>query len=229
MITFDQKYYAKFQDFSLNGTGYLAYRDIKKIIDLHNINLDKVLDLGCASGRSTNFLLNLTESIYACDVSKYTIDIVKKNITKNVFLNDSNKKSYKFFPYSSIFSFFTFLHLTSNEEISSEFLRCKNSLINSGYLVIVTGHKNLFFKNYSSVACMGDKPIEDGTMVKIKLKKLGCEVDNCFWEYLTLIKLAEKQGLSLSGTYFPVGKKNDNKEYIDEYDYPPYICLVFKK
>lgn len=79
--------------------------------------------------------------------------------------------SYQHFPYSSIFSFFTFLHLTSEDEIISELARCGNSLVQGGHLVIVTGHKNLFYKNYSSVGCIGDKPKDDGDITKIQLKK----------------------------------------------------------
>lgn len=229
MITFDNEHYLKFQEFSLNGTGYLAYRDIKKIIELYDINLNKILDLGSASGRSTNFLKTLTENVYACDVSEFAIELVKKNVTKDAFVSNLSSKEYLNSPYSSIFSFFTFLHLTSQEELNSELKRCYQSLNNNGHLLIVIPHENLFYYNYSSVECINNKPKKDGEIAALNLKKINCVVKNCYWYNETIVKLANEQLFRLAGVHMPIGNVSDSKEYFDEYNYAPYVYLIFRK
>lgn len=229
MITFDDGHYTKFQDASISGTGYLAYRDIPKIIDLYKINLNKILDFGCASGRSTNFLNKLSKLVCACDISPRAVSIVKKSITNKAFINNLKSDFYQYYPYTSIFTFFTFLHLTSKEEIIDELKRCNNSLEYNGFLTIVTAHKNLFYKNYVSVGCIDNNPNLDGDITQIKLKKIDCEVTNCFWEYSTLSELANQCGFNIAGIHFPVGDQIDKQDYIDEYSFSPYVYLVLKK
>lgn len=229
MITFDNEHYLKFLDASLTGTGYLAYRDIKKIINLYEVEIDKILDLGCASGRSTTFLKTLSNNVYACDISDFAINLIKQHVTKNAFVNDLHANQYIYSPYSAIFSFFTFFHLTNKEEVVTELLRCYCSLSSYGYLIIVVPCYNLFYRNYSSVECIEQKPEKDGDIVKLNLKKINSIVENCYWSYETLIQLATDQKFQLSGIHLPIGRKADEKEYIDEFHYAPYVYIVLRK
>lgn len=228
MIVFDKAHYNKFQDSRVIGTGYLAYRDIPSLIKLHQISLDKILDLGCASGRSTVFLKKLTDTVYATDISQYAISLIKRNITHRAFINNL-EDCYDNSPYNSIFSFFTFLHLTTKDEIMNEYKRCFNSLERGGHLVIVNPNENLFNKKYESVECNNIKNYEDGMSFKIKLKNINCEIENCYWSYSTLVDFAFKAGFQLLSTHFPLGKSEDNQSYIEEYFYSPYSYLIFKK
>lgn len=121
MISFDENNYQKFQSSKVVGTGYLAYRDIPSIIKLHEIKLERILDVGCGTGRSTSFLKGISENVYATDVSQHALNFVKKNITENAFINRL-ESHYDNFYYTAIFSIFTFFHLTDEEEITNEAL-----------------------------------------------------------------------------------------------------------
>ena len=82
---------------------------------------------------------------------------------------------------------------------------------------MVNPSENFFYKKYSSVECDDRELGQNGKYFKVKLKKINCEVDNCYWDYLTLVELASMVGFELLCVHSPVGKSEDNQNYMDEY------------
>ena len=73
-------------------------RDLDKIVtkrSLSNIDFFKVLELGCGSGKNTEWLISKADKLIGLDFSKNMIDLAKKKITspKVTFINaDLNEK-----------------------------------------------------------------------------------------------------------------------------------------
>lgn len=55
MLRFNEEQVTKYTQNIIGGTGFLAFRDIEQFAKKHETDLSYVLDLGCGSGRSTNF------------------------------------------------------------------------------------------------------------------------------------------------------------------------------
>ena len=58
-------------------------RDIDKIItkkSLHNINFSSVLELGCGTGKNTQWLITRTKELIGIDFSKNMLKIAKKRL-----------------------------------------------------------------------------------------------------------------------------------------------------
>jgi hypothetical protein len=56
MLKFSEDQIRKYSQSGIEGTGFLAFCDIEKFAIRNKTNLSYVLDLGCGSGRSTDFI-----------------------------------------------------------------------------------------------------------------------------------------------------------------------------
>jgi SAM-dependent methyltransferase len=232
MLKFTDIQIKKYGKHKIAGTGFLAFRDLENFANLYDTCLDHVLDLGCGSGRSTNFLSRFCKKVNGCDIDKSALQNARKNRDKkdSIFFENSFKKDfYLYGKYTSIFSILMFFHLSSIEEIKSELTKCFNSLENFGNLIIVSGTKNLYIHNYLSVKGLGKAPSRDGDLVKIKLLTIDCEINDYYWSENCIIDIAEAVGFKYLGTYLPLGKITDNICYIDELSHPPYYYIAVQK
>ncbi len=230
MIEFDTTQIKKYSGAEISGTGYLAFRDLQKFSQIHNIKTDHVLDLGCGCGRSTGFLKNFCSDVTGIDISIDALNIAKKNHPgSNFYINDKTQQNHGDMQFDTIFSILMIFHLVSIDEIYHEFSKVFNSLKNDGHFIIVNGGKNLYCKNYATVSGVGDVPNKSGDLAKIKLASIDCIITDVFWSEFDLINIAEKVGFTFVGSHYPIGSKEDMQGFKDELQYPPYYYLAFRK
>ncbi len=232
MLKFSEDQIRKYSQSGIEGTGFLAFRDIEKFAISNKTNLSYVLDLGCGSGRSTDFINLFCENVNGCDIDENALNnAIKNRKNKNIvyFKNTYESRSYQYGKYSSIFSILMFFHMASKEEIRKELIRCYNSLNNFGNLIIINGTKNLYYRDYLTLKTIGTPPNFDGDLVKIKLLNIDCEVEDYYWSDTCIIEIAKEIGFDHLETYFPLGHKNDKINYLDEMVYPPYYYIGLRK
>ena len=232
MLKFNEEQISKYTQSVIGGTGFLAFRDIEKFAIRHKTDLSYVLDLGCGSGRSTNFISNFCKKVNGCDIDKNALNNAIKNSTKKnalYFQNTQEQKIYQHGKYSSIFSILMFFHMSSKEEIKEELTKCHDSLENVGNLIIINGSKNLYIRNYLTVKGVGGPPEADGDLVKIKLLNIDCEIEDYYWSAISIIEIAKEVGFDHLETYSPLGEKEDQINYLDEINYPPYYYIALRK
>jgi len=230
MIEFTEKEVVKYSKSTVSGTGYLAYRDVEKLIFGLNLQPKRTLDLGCGSGRSIGVIRDLCDSVTGCDINELALQNTQKvypNI--DLFLNDLSSKRYPRGSFDSIFSFFMFCHIDSIELMRSELSRCYNSLNEGGFLFIVKSNPTVSTSNFASVQGVGKAPKDEGDKFKVQLKNIDLIVDDVYWRPETVIKECEDKGFTFLTLHEPLGDKKDNQPYIDEYEKPPYFYLVMVK
>lgn len=232
MLRFNDDEIKKYEKSSITGTGFLAFRDIEKFAEKHDTNLDYVLDLGCGSGRSTNFLSTFCKKINGCDIDQNALNNARRSSLQDnsvYFENKSERTFYLYGKYTAIFSILMFFHLSSREEIKTELEKCFNSLENPGNIIIISGTKNLYTRDYLTVRGIGKAPTSDGDFAKIKLLAIDCEINDYYWSEHFIIHVAEEIGFKHLGTHLALGSKEDNLNYIDEYNFAPYYYLALRK
>lgn len=232
MLKFNEDQIRKYKQSAIGGTGFLAFRDIEKFAKKYNLDLTYVLDLGCGSGRSTNYLSGFCKKVNGCDIDLNAIDNARRNSNKKnslYFENEREQELYQYSKYTSIFSILMFFHMSSKEEIKTELMKCYNSLENFGNLVIISGTKNLYVRNYLTVKSIGEPPKYDGDLAKIKLLNIDCEIEDFYWSEICIKEIAEEVGFDHLETYLPLGDKKDQINYIDEIKYPPYYYIALRK
>jgi len=230
MTQFSKDQRDKYAKYSLTGTAFLTFRDIEKILIFHDIDRSNALDFGCGFGRSTSFLFNLCGSITGADISKESIDVAKKT-HDNIKFFELNKKDmlYGEGEYTLIFSIFVTCHFSSKEELMTEMEKARKSLKKGGHIIIISMTKFLFYKNYASVKYIDYGINKEGEKRKVLLKDINCIVEDYYWSDGFLRECGEAAGFSCIGVHYPLGEKEDNQNYKDEYIYPPSFILVLKK
>ena len=64
-----EKHAGEYAELGMEGTQYLAFRDISMLIREYAGSISSALDYGCGAGRSTRFLKRLGFNVVSVDIS----------------------------------------------------------------------------------------------------------------------------------------------------------------
>ena len=184
-------------------------RDLDKIVtkkSLSNIDFFKVLELGCGSGKNTEWLISKADRLVGLDFSKNMLALAKKKITseKVTFINaDINKK----WPVNNNSFDLATINLTL------EHIEILDDIFNSLFMKLVEGGKCFVCELHPSKQLAGSKAQfeENGTSIVLDVFQHSEQ------EY---IQSAEKAGFNLL-------VKDD--WYDNQKDVPRLISLLFEK
>ena len=191
-------------DNNINST-----RDLDKIVtkkSLSNIDFFKVLELGCGSGKNTEWLISKADRLVALDFSKNMLALARKKITseKVTFINaDINKK----WPVNNNSFDLATINLTL------EHIEILDHIFNSLFMKLIQGGKCFVCELHPKKQLSGSKARfeENGSEI---------ELDVYYHSELEYIESAEKAGFKL------IAKKD---WYDNEKDVPRLISLLLEK
>ncbi|EMQ2878893.1 class I SAM-dependent methyltransferase [Vibrio navarrensis] len=230
MIEFSKHDVNKYTNSTVFGTGYLAYRDVNKLIVELQLEPKRALDLGCGCGRSITLLQEICGTVTGCDTNKLALQNARHaHPDIELFLNDLSCTKYPSERFDSIFSFLMFFHFDSIESMRIELSRCYESLNDGGFLFVVHGNHSLSTASYTSVQGVSSPPEKEGDRFKVLLKNINLVVEDTYWTADTIMRECEKIGFKFNKLHEPLGDKSDGQPYIDEYIKPPYFYLVMTK
>ena len=184
-------------------------RDLDKIVtkkSLSNIDFFKVLELGCGSGKNTEWLISKADRLVGLDFSKNMLALAKKKITseKVTFINaDINKK---WLVNNNSFDLATI-------NLTLEHIEILDHIFNSLFMKLVEGGKCFICELHPKKQLAGSKAQfeENGTSIVLDVFQHSEQ------EY---IQSAEKAGFNLL-------VKDD--WYDNQKDVPRLISLLFEK
>ena len=184
-------------------------RDLDKVVtkkSLSNIDFFKVLELGCGSGKNTEWLISKADKLVGLDFSKNMLALARKKITskKVTFINaDINKK----WPVDNNSFDLAIINLTL------EHIEILDHIFNSLFMKLVQGGKCFVCELHPKKQLSGSKA---------RFEKNGDEIalDVFYHSELEYIESAEKAGFNL------IVKKEwyDNKKAV-----PRLISFLFEK
>ena len=225
----------KYSKSLIKDTGYLAFRDLPKIIFENNKGQlpSNALDYGCGTGRSTRFIKELgIDHVVGLDQSSDMINIANQNNDACEYLHISNNQ----IPFSNnhfdcVISSFVMLEISTATELLDIFININNTIKPGGFFTFVTNSEYLYNKNWvsNSTNYPETKIFKDGEKLKIYLKNIDQELYDYYWsdkKYRELLKKANFQSISC---HSPIGMNEDLYDWIDELYYPPFsIYTAFK-
>ena len=184
-------------------------RDLDKIVtkkSLSNIDFFKVIELGCGSGKNTEWLISKADRLVGLDFSKNMLALARKKITseKVIFINaDINKK----WPVNNNSFDLATINLTL------EHIEILDHIFNSFFMKLVEGGKCFICELHPKKQLAGSKAQfeENGTSIVLDVFQHSEQ------EY---IQSAEKAGFNLL-------VKDD--WYDNQKDVPRLISLLFEK
>ena len=184
-------------------------RDLDKTVtkeSLSNIDFFKVLELGCGSGKNTEWLTTKSDELVGLDFSKNMLDLAREKITskKVIFLNvDLNEE----WPVNNNSFDLATINLTL------EHIEILDHIFNSLFMKLVQGGKCFVCELHPKKQLAGSKA---------QFEKNGTEIVLDVFEHSEedYIQSAEKAGFNL------ISKKDwyDNKK-----DIPRLISFLFEK
>ena len=184
-------------------------RDLDKTVtkeSLSNIDFFKVLELGCGSGKNTEWLITRAEKVVGLDFSKNMLDLAKRKIItdKATFINTDLNENW---PVSDNSFDLATINLTL------EHIEILDHIFNSLFMKLTQGGKCFVCELHPKKQLAGSKARfeENGTEIAL---------DVFYHSELEYIESAEKAGFNL------IAKKD---WYDNEKDVPRLISFLFEK
>tara|TARA_B100000470_G_scaffold197652_1_gene167788 strand:- start:55 stop:681 length:627 start_codon:yes stop_codon:yes gene_type:complete len=184
-------------------------RDLDKTVtkeSLSNIDFFKVLELGCGSGKNTEWLITKADKLVGLDFSKNMLDLARNKITskKVTFINtDLNEK----WPVNNNSFDLATINLTL------EHIEILDHIFNSLFMKLTQGGKCFVCELHPKKQLAGSKARFEENETEIAL-------DVFYHSELEYIDSAEKAGFNL------IAKKD---WYDNEKDVPRLISFLFEK
>lgn len=234
MNSFNKTKSELYSQLKIEGTGYLAYREIPRLIAKYVKSGNISLDYGCGAGRSSSFLHNLKLCVDAVDICPLMID---KAIANNQGLNIKFKtiKS-AIIPstnnyYDLVFSCLVMLEINSKTNLLKIFNEINRVLKKNGVFIMVTANTELYNHDWLSVGTnfSQNSNLNSGDLAKIIIKNIGLELEDYYWTNTDYEKLFQASKFQLIEQLFPLGKKEEHFNWKNELSYAPYVIFVAKK
>lgn len=233
MKSFDYSKYAKeYSELGINNTYHVAYRDLPKILKKYSKGI-LALDYGCGTGRSTQFLKRLGLDVIGVDISK---DMIKKaksidkkgkySLIKSGDLSLFDKETF-----DVILSAFTFDGIFSKKEMIKISKEMERVLKKDGVIINITSSPDLYFHNWASFISNfpENHKAKFGDKVKITVRGTNIVVFDCLFSDKDYREIFKKANLKVLKNYKPLGKKNEEYNWINETMIPPWFIYILKK
>lgn len=198
--------WAQQYDTNINATRDLEHKALQQT--LADIKFENVLEIGCGTGKNTNWLITKANHVTGVDLSAEMLAKAKEKITndKATFIQADIKQAWAFA--RSTYNLITFsLMLEHIEELHQIFKESANSIDKGGYIYVGELHP---FKQYS------------GSKARFETEE-GLQVVECYNHHVSdFIIAAKDNGFSLI----------DLNEFFDNNDKtltPRVLTLLFKK
>lgn len=216
---------------NIEGTGYLAFRDIPSLVNKY-VTGKSTLDFGCGAGRSTRFLKDLNLNVEGVDINKEMIDQARSidpDINFTLINKDTTNKPNEF--YDFVFSSFVFFEFSSTKQITNSFKEIYRILKYNGIFIFVAGSEYLYQQDWLTIDNnypQNQNPTS-GSLVKIKLKLINLELDDYYWTDNDYIKAASNANFTFIDKVQPMGKSSEPCQWHDEIEFPPYNIYILRK
>ncbi len=227
-----EKYAGDFAELEMQGTQYLAFRDIPTLIRDHAGSVASVLDYGCGAGRSTRFLKRLGLDAIGVDVSQDMLEQARSKDGSGAYHHiPSGLLPFEDAAFDLIFSSFVFLEVSRIEEIERILKEMKRVLRKDGTIIFVTSSTEATQGNWVSLSYAfpeNDKPLQSGDTVKLLIQGIDVVLYDYFWTEEDYIGAAERAGLVLARLHKPLGSDDDGIEWRDETKMSPTAIYVLR-
>jgi len=226
---------ASYSKLEFPNTYYLAYRDLPAIISSH-VNGDLAIDFGCGTGRSTRFLKNLGFKVIGIDISSDMLRIATKLDQSGEYQLVSNGEYSQLGigQFDLVQSIFTFDNIPDWDNRTNILIGLRDLLKPTGKLICLDATPELYINEWASFST---KDFPDNWKAKtgdiVRDIMLDVEdrrpVEDIYWTVDDYYNLFEKAGLSVESFYKPLGKKEEQYEWVSELRIAPWMIFVLNK
>lgn len=227
-----EKQAGAYAELEMQGTQYLAFRDIPLLIREYAGSIESVLDYGCGAGRSTRFLKRLGLNVVGVDVSQDMLKQARSKDRSGEYRNiPSGLLPFEDSSFDMVFSSFVFLEVSRIEEIERILKEMKRVLRKDGVVIFVTASSEATEGDWVSLSYSfpeNDRPLQSGDTVKLLIQGVDVVLHDYFWTEEDYIRAGESAGLTFTTLYKPLGSRDDSIEWRDETKVSPVAVYVLR-
>ena len=227
-----EKHAGAFADLEMQGTQYLAFRDIPRLIDEHAGPVASVLDYGCGAGRSTRFLKRLGYDAVGVDISQDMLTQARARDNAGQYQHiPSGRLPFDDAAFDLIFASYVFLEVSRIDEIADILREMKRVLRADGTIILVTSSTEATEGHWVSLSYAfpeNEKVLQSGDTVKLLIEGIDVVLYDYFWTENDYIGAAQSAGLKLATLHKPLGSPDDGVAWRDETSISPIAIYVLK-
>lgn len=225
-----EKHADAFADLEMQGTQYLAFRDIPMLIDEYASSVASVLDYGCGAGRSTRFLKRLGYDAVGVDISHDMLRQARSRDEAGEYHHvPSGRLPFEDSAFDLIFASYVFLEVSRIAEIENILKELKRVLRKDGIIILVTSSTEATEGNWVSLSYAfpeNDKLLQSGDTVKLLIQGIDVVLYDYFWTEEDYVGAARRAGLDVAKLHKPLGRTGEGIEWRDETKMSPIAIYV---
>jgi SAM-dependent methyltransferase len=227
-----EKHAGDYAELGLEGTQYLAFRDIPMLIEQYAGSITSTLDYGCGAGRSTRFLQHLGLAAVGVDVSQEMLEQARSKDPSGEYHHiPSGRLPFDDSTFDLVFSSFVFLEVSRIEEIERILKEIKRVLRKDGTVIFITASMEASTGDWVSLSYSfpeNDKTLHSGDTVKLLIRGIDVVLHDYYWTDDDYTRAAEGAGLVVAKIHQPLGSRDDEVEWRDEIKMSPVSIYVLK-
>jgi SAM-dependent methyltransferase len=227
-----EQHAGEYAELGMEGTQYLAFRDISMLIEEYAGSIASVLDYGCGAGRSTRFLKRQGFDAVGVDVSQEMLEQARSKDSSGEYHDiPSGHLPFEDSSFDLVFSSFVFLEVSRIEEIEGILKEMKRVLRKDGTVIFVTASMEASEGDWVSLSYSfpeNDKPLRSGDTVKLLIRDIDVVLHDYYWTDDDYTQAAERAGLTVASIHKPLGSRDDSIEWRDETTMSPVAIYVLK-
>ena len=226
-----EKHAGEYAELGMEGTQYLAFRDIPMLIQEYAGSIVSALDYGCGAGRSTRFLKRLGLDPVGVDVSQEMLEQARSKDRSGEYHIPSGHLPFEDSEFDLVFSSFVFLEVSRIEEIEGILKEMKRVLRKDGIIIFVTASMEASEGDWVSLSYSfpeNDRPLRSGETVKLLIRGIDVVLYDYYWTDDDYTRAAERAGLMLAKIHKPLGSSDDSIEWRDETKMSPVAIYVLR-
>jgi ubiquinone/menaquinone biosynthesis C-methylase UbiE len=220
--------YAKYR---IEGTPYLAFRDLPQIIKQFVIG-KKTIDYGSGGGESAIFLKSLGLDVVGMDINPQMIakSRVRDPLGKYIkitsgCISEANNT------YDFVFAGFVLLEIGKKDEMLAVVKDISRVLKKGGVFITVVANENTYNHDWLTINTdfEENKSPVSGSRVKIQFRDIDLTIFDYYWSEKDYIEVLGKAGLEVVKVHKPLGLAGDRYEWRDEKIAAPSSVLISRK
>jgi SAM-dependent methyltransferase len=227
-----EEHAGEYAELGMEGTQYLAFRDIPMLIQEYAGSIASALDYGCGAGRSTRFLKRLGFDTVGVDVSQEMLEQARSKDGSGEYHHiPSGHLPFEGSQFDLVFSSFVFLEVSRIEEIEDILKEMNRVLRKDGIIIFVTASMEASEGDWVSLSYSfpeNDRPLRSGETVKLLIRGIDVVLHDYYWTDADYTGAAERAGLAVAKIHKPLGSSDDLIEWRDETKMSPVAIYALR-
>lgn len=219
----------------LDGTYYLAFRDVPELLQRHVRGRD-ALDFGCGAGRSTRVLKALGYGAVGVDVARDMLRKARQQDSAQLYvqIGDDGPRALRESAFDLVTAFFPFDNIAGVERRVRLMTELRRRLRPEGKLLLLASAPELYrndWLTFTTVEFDENATAQSGDRVRIRIRGVGDDrpIDDQLWEERDYVEQLGEAGLRVLETHRPLGRAGEPFEWGTELEMSPWMLFVGEK